>query len=167
MKALMDRANFKNILIRKLLVAALLAAFTFLPCGNRAAHDLVLCFGTNGHVAVEAAHHGRCCPVEEQIHHQKNDCVFPGEFPDEFPSEVDAGKSFCGHCVDIPLSNVSHEFNRATTGRAAKIQMPPNPILSSPNFSQAQPRTAFERFCQLRQSPDFHLISIGTIQLLI
>jgi hypothetical protein len=93
--------------LRAIVVAVLLVGM-LLPL---AAMDIVLCFGADGHVLLEASHDGRC-----------GTSTFPRAFSRPQPGVGLSSVDHCSPCVDIPMLTAD--------ARAHPITLVSNPALS-------------------------------------
>ena len=66
-----------------ILLICLLIYFAVIPMQLS---NYVLCIGEDGHIEVEAATHGRCCPDARAAH-----------------TEIATEQDHCGACVDLPI----------------------------------------------------------------
>jgi hypothetical protein len=97
--------------LRSMLTLVLLFCILVAP---GAALDTVVCLGSDGHVQLEAARHGRCRSLT----------VPPAAWqsPTGGPR---AEANHCGSCVDIPvLIGDTREFSRAVTAPPAPLSVP-------------------------------------------
>lgn len=83
----------------------------------------VLCLGADGHIAVEAAHNGRCGTLPLQV----------------FPS-ID----HCGSCVDVRLSSddAGHRKLTSVSSLVLKLEAPPLALIPSSLLLSTAPLTA-------------------------
>lgn len=124
------------------------------------ASNLVLCWGDDGHVAIEAkAQSPVCCDeIESKRFATAQELFFENEDPDQ-PD--------CSHCFDIPLT--FHPTNKVFTKSANTILRNVEPSISasflypslSQNHVQKQPRA----YSDILRSHSLH--SLKSIQLLI
>jgi hypothetical protein len=97
-------------------VLAVLLAWLCVLGVSADARGLVLCFGTDGHVEIEAAHADSCT----------DPCV-SGDVPVPKPDEGCARQDehHCGTCIDIPLGYPAAAIDRPAASVAAPCQAAP------------------------------------------
>lgn len=129
---------------------AVFVAYFFLLIGG--AHGAVLCFGENGHIAIEAAQNGGC------------NRFLPGSYltgPPSFKPIISGpAKKHCGPCVDFVLSTM-HSYRMTApvqkkssplqqknsfsgTGHALFLETPQGIVLSPAQFSKRRSATLLQ-----------------------
>ncbi len=114
------------------------------------AEGLVLCIGEEGHMAVEVASGGRCCPFSSETS-QEDSCSDPGTL-------VDSTGTLCGPCVDISFGSGDLIFSpdksktikgNALVDAAFPLPLPPtSKVKTGVSLSQA-PSSANPTFASL------------------
>lgn len=79
----------------------LISTFIIIPQGAMA--NLVVCFGDDGHINIETAHYGLCCPTVKASLPESHSC---SSF-----LEKSFSKNRCHPCRDIGISNNNLEQN--------------------------------------------------------
>ncbi len=120
--------------------------------------DLVMCFGANGHIAVEASQNGRCGRSARSPLQEYNELSSPkAPFP----------KDHCGPCVDISFSTGSlYEEVVLAQNMASQTEAPA--FAASPFSLPASVEIATEGLLPLPPPASaFALASLRTVVLLI
>jgi hypothetical protein len=124
-------------------------------------NGMVLCFGADGHFALEMAHEGRCQGASDRHGHGR---------PDALELVASAGADCCGSCVDVslssdemsqPMTEVRHSLtasdhldkvlSAASVEAAIEVQTNPGPLLVSMGAAlRASPALLAQRTIILR-----------------
>ena len=139
-------------LLRRANTARLLALLSLAPLlvGHGAFQDVVLCVGSDGHVALESSVSDRSCGPLFQREHQNAPVI----------KELRSVADHCGPCLDVGVPDGAPSIKSSGPSRILGLQphLPSSPV-SSPNASSGPP----PGISSLR-SPSFGSTSLGSLR---